>query len=65
MPALIIVGIVLIVAVLACAPLAVIWAVNTLFGLSIAWTFKNYVAATILVGIFGYNHSSSTRKETK
>ena len=35
------------------APLAVIWALNTLFGLGIAYTFTNWVAMVILTATFG------------
>jgi hypothetical protein len=30
-------------------PLGVIWAMNTLFGLGIAYTFWNWLAATVLI----------------
>jgi hypothetical protein len=32
-------------------PFAPIWALNTLFGLTIAYTFKTWMAMTILVSI--------------
>ena len=35
------------------APLAVIWSLNTLFGLGIAYTFTNWLAMVILTGTFG------------
>ena len=46
------------VALLLCFPLLVIWSVNTLFSLSIAYTFTNWFA-TIVLGIFirGYKDS--------
>jgi hypothetical protein len=33
-------------------PLALIWAVNTLFGLTIAYTFKTWLATVLLAGVF-------------
>lgn len=33
-------------------PLALIWSLNTLFGLGIAYTFKTWGAALILGGMF-------------
>jgi hypothetical protein len=40
-----------IIAALVVTPLAGIWALNTLFGLGIAFTFKTWVAATVLIAI--------------
>jgi len=34
-------------------PIAGIWALNTLFGLAIAYTFKTWCAALVLAGIVG------------
>lgn len=34
-------------------PLAAIWAVNTLFGLGIAYTFWNWLAVVVLTAFFG------------
>lgn len=34
-------------------PLIIIWALNTLFGLGIAYTFWTWLAALILAGSFG------------
>jgi hypothetical protein len=34
-------------------PFAVIWALNTLFAMSIAYTFWNWLAMAILVTFFG------------
>jgi len=42
-------------------PLVLIWAVNTLFGFGIAYTFLNWLAAFILVLTFGKSTSSSTK----
>jgi hypothetical protein len=41
-------------------PLAAIWAVNTLFGFAIAYTFWNWLAVIVLVAFFG---KSSLRVE--
>lgn len=40
--------ILLIVALIAVGPLLTIWSLNTLFGLSIAYTFKTWIAALVL-----------------
>ena len=37
-------------------PLAVIWALNTLFALGIAYTFWNWLAMVVLVAFFGKSH---------
>jgi hypothetical protein len=34
-------------------PLAAIWAVNTLFGFAIAYTFENWLAVIVLSALFG------------
>lgn len=50
--AIIIVGTVLFVlAFIAAAPIALIWALNTLFGFSIAFTAKNWLAAFVLIAL--------------
>jgi len=36
-------------------PLAVIWSLNTLFGLTIPYTFSAWCATMILVGVFAAN----------
>ena len=38
-------------------PLAIIWAVNTLFGLGIEFTFWNWLAVVILQTVFSPNVS--------
>lgn len=43
--------IVFVVMCIAFCPLACIWALNTLFGLTIAYTFKTWLAALVLAGI--------------
>jgi len=42
-------------------PLAGIWALNTLFGLTIAYTFKTWLAAIVLAVIIG-STSKMSRK---
>jgi hypothetical protein len=42
-------------------PLFVIWAVNTLFGFTIAYTFWNWLATIVLMSVFG--RSSITVKK--
>lgn len=37
-------------------PFALIWAVNTLFGLGIAYTFWTWLAAMIIMVAFGKTH---------
>ena len=50
----VIVGIVLlIVLVVVFAPLLTIWSLNTLFGLTITYTIKTWLAALVLGGIVG------------
>jgi hypothetical protein len=53
------------IALLLCFPLLVIWSVNTLFGLSIAYSFTNWFA-TIVLGIFirsGITNATNKSKE--
>mgnify|MGYP001020483051 CR=1 FL=1 len=42
-------------------PLAGIWALNTLFGLTIAYTFKTWLAALVLAGIVGGTSKASSK----
>jgi hypothetical protein len=35
------------------APLAIIWALNTLFALGLAYTFWNWLAVVVLTSAFG------------
>lgn len=49
---------VLLIAVIIFIPIAVIWALNTLFALGIALTFKTWLATLVLSGIV-YGGSSS------
>jgi len=55
--ALIVLGVLLIIF----APFIVIWALNTLFGLGIAYTFWTWLAALIITGAFG--NTSVTRND--
>lgn len=50
--------VVLIVALVVFMPLAVVWALNTLFGLAIAYTFKTWLAALIICGCVGGTKAS-------
>ena len=51
MSGLILIGIIVLGSVF--GPLLGIWALNTLFGLTIAYTFKTWLAALVLTGIVG------------
>jgi 1-acyl-sn-glycerol-3-phosphate acyltransferase len=42
-------------------PLAAIWALNTLFGLGIAYTFWNWLAMVVLVAFFGKNTVTNSK----
>lgn len=57
---LVIIGVIL--AIIIGAPLVVIWALNTLFGLGINYGFSEWVAAYILYGVFWNNHTISIKK---
>jgi len=49
-----IVGIILVVvALIVLGPLIVIWALNTLFGLGIAYTFWTWLATLVITSVFG------------
>lgn len=39
-------------AIFAVGGVAIIWSLNTLFGLGIAYTFKTWMAAVVLGGVF-------------
>lgn len=43
----------LVIVIVIFTPLAVIWALNTLFNLGIAYNFLTWLAALVLVAIFG------------
>lgn len=46
-----ILGIMLVIAIVLCLPIVAIWALNTLFATAIAYTFKTWAAAMILMAI--------------
>lgn len=50
-------AIVLLLAVVILIPLGVIWSLNTLFGLGIAYTFKTWFAA-LFISSFGSRYTS-------
>lgn len=45
--------VVLVIALFVAGPLLAIWSLNTLFGLSIAYTLKTWFAVLVLSGIVG------------
>ena len=45
--------IVLCLILLACVPLLLIWSLNTLFGLGVAYSFKTWLATLVLAGAVG------------
>ena len=45
--------VILVLVIIALLPLGTIWAINTLFGLELAYTFSNWGAALILIMVFG------------
>jgi hypothetical protein len=47
--------IVLVIALFVFYPIAVIWSINLLFGLTIPYTFSTWCATMILVGVFAAN----------
>ena len=53
--------VILVVALVIIGPLAVIWALNTLFGLGIAYTFWTWLAVLVLSATIGGNRGSSTK----
>ena len=57
-PATMIAIVIFIVALVALGPLVVIWALNTIFGLGIAYTIWTWLAMIILVAVFGKNNVS-------
>lgn len=52
----------LVIALIILFPFAAIWALNTLFGLSIAYTFWTWLAAVVLMMVFGGSRVSTTSK---
>lgn len=55
--------ILLLLAIWLCGPLISIWAVNTLFGTSIAYTMLNWFAALVLMGLLKGTCSSMSRDQ--
>ena len=43
-------------------PFALIWAVNTLFGTAIAYTFWTWLAAMVMMAAFGKTHVKVEQK---
>lgn len=43
----------LVIAGITFGPLALLWSLNTLFGLGLAYSFLNWLAALFLIGLFG------------
>ena len=37
-------------------PLLLLWSLNTLFGVGLAYSFLNWLAALVLIGLFGKNN---------
>lgn len=45
--------ILLVIALIAFGPLVLLWALNTLFSMGLAYSFLNWLAALVLIGLFG------------
>jgi len=43
----------LVIAIIAFGPLVLLWSLNTLFGMGLAYSFFNWLAALVLIGLFG------------
>jgi hypothetical protein len=56
MRALSITFVIAVIALVAFWPFALIWAVNTLFGTTIAYTFWTWLAAMVMMAAFGKTH---------
>jgi hypothetical protein len=52
----------LVIAIVILTPLAVIWALNTLFNLGIAYNFWTWLAMAVLTGTFGKTDYVKNRK---
>ena len=52
----------LVIAIVILIPLAVIWALNTLFNLGIAYNFWTWLAMAVLTGTFGKTDYVKNRK---
>ena len=53
----------IVIAIVIFAPLVVIWALNTLFNLGIAYNFWTWLAMTVLTGTFGKPGSIKIKKD--
>lgn len=53
---------IVVILLVAVGPLALIWALNTLFGLAIAYTFQTWLAALVLAVIVS-GSSKASRKD--
>ena len=53
----------LVIAIIIFAPLLVIWALNTLFNLGIAYNFWTWLAMAVLTGTFGKTNYVKIRKD--
>ncbi len=62
-PMAMIVTVSLIIAIVIFAPLVVIWALNTLFNLGIAYSFWTWLATAVLTGTFGKTNYVKIRKD--
>lgn len=62
-PATMIAIVIFIVALVALGPLVVIWALNTIFGLGIAYTFLNWLAMIVIMGVFGKNNVNVSKND--
>lgn len=53
---------VIVIAIVVAMPFATIWSVNTLFGLTIPFTFDTWLASLILGGVVGGSTGMSFKK---
>jgi hypothetical protein len=58
--AVILLGLLFVVALVVLLPLGLIWSLNTLFGLAIAYSFKMWLAAFVLLTVFPRGISKSS-----
>jgi hypothetical protein len=52
----------IVIALVVLMPFATIWSINTLFGLTIPWTFDTWCASLILSGVVGGSTGLSFKK---
>lgn len=43
----------IVIVAIAFGPLVLLWSLNTLFGMGLAYSFFNWLAALVLIGLFG------------